>query len=130
MPGEFIQIRRRWSGEDAGLEDYIDEKITVDAYTESEIALGWYYYLEDHLSFPFQAYIRTAYLEHPEMYSLVTVHRMAGTDRCAYRQMWVLGEPSTCSKRLFHFALSDIQQVKAGEQTIEALTNWKYWVRD
>ena len=30
-------------------------KIVVDAYDEGERAMGWYYYLEDRLSFPFKA---------------------------------------------------------------------------
>jgi hypothetical protein len=28
-------------------------EILVDCYNESEQALGWYYYLEEHLRFPF-----------------------------------------------------------------------------
>jgi len=33
----------------------ISMEIVVDAYTESERAMGWYYYLEEGLQFPFRA---------------------------------------------------------------------------
>jgi hypothetical protein len=33
----------------------INHEIVVDAYTPEERALGWYYYLEEKLSFPFTA---------------------------------------------------------------------------
>src|SRR5579859_7401289 len=36
-------------------ENRISEEIIVDAYGPEEQAMGWYYYLEDKLQFPFQA---------------------------------------------------------------------------
>ncbi len=33
----------------------IDMEIVVDAYNEVERAMGWYYYLQDGLKFPFKA---------------------------------------------------------------------------
>ncbi len=36
-------------------EHRIDYEIVVDAYTEDEIAMGWYYYLQDKITFPFLA---------------------------------------------------------------------------
>ncbi len=36
-------------------EERIENQIIVDAYGPEEQALGWYYYLEDQLPFPFQA---------------------------------------------------------------------------
>lgn len=36
-------------------EKRIDYEIVVDAYDESERAMGWYYYLADKISFPFLA---------------------------------------------------------------------------
>ena len=39
----------------ASREHRIDMEIVVDAYNEEERAMGWYYYLEDTLQFPFTA---------------------------------------------------------------------------
>jgi hypothetical protein len=36
-------------------EDRIDNEAIVDAYGSEEQAMGWYYYLEARLRFPFQA---------------------------------------------------------------------------
>jgi len=36
-------------------EKRIIDEIVVDAYTSDERAMGWYYYLEDKLKFPFKA---------------------------------------------------------------------------
>lgn len=36
-------------------ENRIDYEIVVDAYDESERAMGWYYYLQDKIIFPFLA---------------------------------------------------------------------------
>lgn len=36
-------------------EHRIDYEIVVDAYNEDERAMGWYYYLEDKITFPFLA---------------------------------------------------------------------------
>ena len=40
---------------DEAREDRIDMEIVVDAYNSEERAMGWYYYLEDQLNFPFLA---------------------------------------------------------------------------
>lgn len=36
-------------------EDRIQMEIIVDAYGPEEQDMGWYYYLEEHLAFPFRA---------------------------------------------------------------------------
>jgi len=36
-------------------EHRIEMEVVVDAYSEDERAVSWYYYLEEQLSFPFEA---------------------------------------------------------------------------
>jgi hypothetical protein len=48
--------------EDDQREDRISDEILVDCYNETERALGWYYYLEANLLFPFEA---TCILQRP-----------------------------------------------------------------
>jgi len=38
-------------------QDIIEDKIIVDCYDEYEMAMGWFYYLSDNMSFPFKAKI-------------------------------------------------------------------------
>ena len=40
---------------DKSREQRIDDEIVVDCYGDSERAMGWYYYLQDYLLFPFIA---------------------------------------------------------------------------
>jgi hypothetical protein len=40
---------------DEAREERIDNEAVVDAYGPEEQAMGWYYYLEDRLLFPFRA---------------------------------------------------------------------------
>lgn len=40
---------------DDAREHRIDMEVIVDAYDEQERAMGWYYYLQDKIAFPFQA---------------------------------------------------------------------------
>jgi len=43
------------SGQDVEREERITMEIIVDAYGPEEQAMGWYYYLEDKIHFPFTA---------------------------------------------------------------------------
>ena len=36
-------------------EERISMEVVVDAYDEEEVAMGWYYYLQDKINFPFKA---------------------------------------------------------------------------
>jgi len=42
-------------GEDTGREERIIMEAVVDAYGPEERAVGWYYYLDDRITFPFGA---------------------------------------------------------------------------
>src|SRR5712692_9021107 len=51
----MVQKRRREPKRDPARERRIEMEIVVDAYDASERALGWYYYLQERLRFPFTA---------------------------------------------------------------------------
>jgi len=42
---------------DASRKDRIEDEVIVDCYDEYEVAMGWFYYLNDNLIFPFKASI-------------------------------------------------------------------------
>jgi hypothetical protein len=67
----------------------IYDEIIVDAYGPEEQAMGWYYYLERTLGFPFPARCRTARAISPLRVSeAVTVTGMAPEEECE-REMYV-----------------------------------------
>ena len=111
--------------EDIAREQRIDMEIIVDAYDEVERALGWYYYLEDQLSFPFEAECiakrDTSPLKKGET---VLVEGMASEDDCMH-EMFV---KVRWQKRRLAVPLSQLKAVEVDDKTQEAIEDWHYWL--
>ena len=110
---------------DEGRERRIDDEIVVDAYSEEEQALGWYYYLEDRLAFPFQARTvgerRISPLRPGEV---VEVTGMAPEDDSMH-EMFVLVR---WHGRTFGVPLAQMVGLSVDDQTREAIGDWHYWI--
>jgi hypothetical protein len=110
---------------DEAREDRISMEITVDAYGPEEQAMGWYYYLEDTLSFPFRARCiaerRTSPLGVGEE---VDVTQMLPEDECLH-EMFV---EIRWAGRTLGAPLAQLAALDADEQTQEAIGDWHYWV--
>ncbi len=109
-------------------EDRIAMKIIVDAYSREEQALGWYYYLENNLAFPF---------------TVRCVRERASSPLRSGEEVEVVGLPgeNECEREIlvmvrFHdrplaAPLSQLEFVRAetgGARTKEAIDDWHYWV--
>jgi hypothetical protein len=67
-------------------ENRIHEQIIVDAYGPEEQAMGWYYYLEENMQFPFQAQcIATGPTSPLRKGESVEARRLAPEDACSMR---------------------------------------------
>src|SRR5215213_889785 len=98
---------------DEAREHRIDMEIVVDAYDEQERAMGWYYYLEGKLNFPFLARCATRRSISPlKVGDEIEVIGVMRWDR-----------EGLASPR------SQLRVVEAGEGTREALEDWRYWSR-
>ena len=65
-------------------EERIHNEVVVDAYGAEEQAMGWYYYLEDKIRFPFQAKCVVAKVVSPLLKGeTVEVQGMAPEDACS-----------------------------------------------
>ena len=105
-------------------EDRIHEEAIVDAGPDEQ-AMGWYYYLEGKLSFPFQAKCRAAKITSPLITGeLVDVLRMAPEDVCT-KDMLVLVR---WQGRKLAVPLSQLTPIEPDESTDEAVGDWHYWV--
>jgi len=112
------------SVKDTVREERITMEAVVDAYGPEERAMGWYYYLDDRITFPFGAECIAVNKRSPlELNERVTVARMAGEEDCE-RDMYV--EISWKGKTLA-IPLSQIKPLNAGEDTVEAIGDWHYW---
>ena len=67
------------------IENRIEMEIVVDAYDESERAMGWYYYLQDNLAMPFKAECIQLVSTSPlKMGEIIEVVAMDSEESCGY----------------------------------------------
>jgi hypothetical protein len=111
---------------DEAREERISMEIVVDAYDESERAMGWYYYLEDKLYSPFMTRcVKERAISPLRVGDEVEVVGMAPEDECG-REMFV--ETPWEHKRALAVPLSQLEVVHADEETSQAVEDWHYWV--
>ena len=111
---------------DKAREERITMEIIVDAYDEAERALGWYYYLEQQLQFPFTAQCIALRSVSPlEVGDEVTVIGMPPEEECEH-EMFVTIE---WGKRGLAVPLSQLRGVALDEETRRGIEDWHYWVK-
>ena len=112
------------SAKDAAREERIFMEAVVDAYGPEEQAMSWYYYLEDKISFPFDAECIAVNKRNPlELGEQITVTQMAGEEYCEH-DMYV---DILWNGKVLAVPLSQIQSLDADEETVEAIGDWHYW---
>ena len=111
---------------DEDRENRILMEIVVDAYNEVERASGWYYYLEDTLSFPFMGKCITKRAISPlRVGDEVEVIGMAPEEECE-KEMFVM---VPWEREGLAVPLSQLEVIHADDQTQEAVGDWHYWVK-
>ena len=114
------------SSKNKAREDRIAFEAIVDAYGPEEQAMGWYYYLEDKMKFPFTA---TCIIEREisplEIGEEVEVIEQAKEDECM-REMFV---KIRWKRRGLAVPLSQLKPSESTDaETTEAVEDWHYWV--
>ena len=103
----------------------IQDEATVDAYGPEEQAMGWYYYLERKIRFPFQAKCIAAKAVSPLLEGeSVEVRGMAPEEACASDMLVLI----KWQGRTMAVPLSQLQVIKGNNATNEAIADWHYWV--
>ncbi len=106
-------------------EDRIQNEAIVDAYGPEEQALGWYYYLENKIRFPFQAKCIRAMAVSPLLKGeTVEVRRLAPEDACTSNMLVLI----QWHARNVAIPLSQLTPLNADESTAEAIADWHYWL--
>lgn len=106
-------------------EERIDMEILVDAYTEEERAMGWYYYLADTVTFPFKAQCIQEHHKSPlEEQEIVEVLDLSPENTCL-REVYVDVQGNG---QQFSVPLAQLKAISVDEDTQEALDDWHYWV--
>ena len=113
------------SKEDPVRENRISDEAIVDAYGPEEQAMGWYYYLQNKICFPFRAKCTASKIVSPlRKGETVEVRRLASEDICA-NDMFVLVRKDG---RNIAVPLSQLTAIEAAEATTEAISDWHYWL--
>ena len=111
--------------QDAEREERITMEIVVDAYEPQEQAMGWYYYLQDKMQFPFTAVCiskrRGSLVKEG---AIVEVVSMALEEECE-REMFV---EIDWDGDTLAVPLIQLEAPEAEQQTQQAIADWHYWV--
>jgi Calcium binding len=106
-------------------EQRIQQEIVVDAYGAEEQAMGRYYFLEEHLRFPFRAKcIAQRAISPLRKDQEVEVVQLAPADECG-REMFIT---VTWEKRTLAVPLAQLEPIQADKATQQAVEDWHYWV--
>jgi hypothetical protein len=106
-------------------EERIHEEIIVDAYGPEEQAMGWYYYLEDKIHFPFQAKCIASKVTSPlRRGESVDVRSLASEDACSGDMLVLI----RWQGRTMAVPLSQLTAIDPDESAREAIQDWHYWV--
>ena len=106
-------------------EERISMEAIVDAYSPEEQAMGWYYYLDDKIAFPFQGKcIQERKVSPLKMGEVVEVISMGPEDECE-REMFVV---IRWMDRELAVPLVQIEGIDVDDQTEEAIGDWHYWM--
>ena len=113
------------SRKDPVREDRIHNEAIVDAYGLEEQAMGWYYYLENKIRFPFQAKCIAAKVVSPlRKGETVEVPGLAPADACASDMLVQI----QWQGRKMAVPLSQLVAIAPDESTEEAIGDWHCWV--
>ena len=106
-------------------EERIHNEVIVDAYGPEEQVLGWYYYLENKIQFPFSARCMAAKAVSPlRKGETADVRGLAPEDSCAHDMLVLIHWHG----RNVAVPLSQLSAIDADESTIEAIGDWRYWL--
>ena len=106
-------------------EERIHNDAIADANGPEEQVMGWYYYLDDKIRFPFQAKCVAAKIVSPlRKGETAEVQGMAPEDACSTDMLVLI----LWHDRTMAVPLSQLVAVDPDESTAEAIGDWHYWV--
>ncbi len=106
-------------------ENRIHNEAIVDAYGPEEQALGWYYYLEERMTFPFKTRCTASRKTSPlKVGEVAQVLEMADEDDCMSDMIVII----RFGDRTVGVPLAQLEPTAGDPMMIEAIKDWHYWV--
>jgi hypothetical protein len=110
--------------EDESREDRILFEIVVDAYNETERAMGWYYHLQERLVFPFSGRCRAPRTTSPlKVGQELQVLALASEDECMSEVLVMI----KVGRLKVAVPLDQIECMSKNEDTCQGVADWYYW---
>src|SRR5438552_3331641 len=110
--------------QDKRREQRIEQEIVVDANGPEEQVMGWYYYLEEKLRFPFRGQCICLRATSPlRKGQEVEVTDLASAEECE-QEMFVTVR---WEDRKLALPLAQLEPIQADKSTREAVKDWHYW---
>ena len=105
----------------------IELEIVIDAYDTHERAMGWYYYLEEQLKFPFMATCTNKREISPlRVKEEVQVVGMPGEDECEHEMFVTI----RWKRDRLAVPLAQLRPISATDKrTKQGVEDWHYWVK-
>ncbi len=110
---------------DEDREQRISYEVIVDCYNDYEVTMGWYYYLQDRLDFPFKAEWFTAGKSRSE---IVQVVGMADEEECKTDMLVEIKYRDGDLEDVFSAPLNEIEPLGDHTKREEAIGDWRYWL--
>ncbi len=104
----------------------IDDEIIVDCYDETEVSMGWYYFMEETLKFPFKATVSLQKRDGSTESKEVKITGLA-SDEAGFTNKDFNLEIENGEYR-YTVAYSQLSHLKASAETRDALRIWNYWL--
>ena len=114
---------------DISRKDRIEDEVIVDCYDEYEVAMGWFYYLDDNLKFPFKATvlgdIKISSLQEGDSITVTEFINSDEDDVSIYNFVATVGIEK--DEHIYDIPLVNIKGVDCDDDTGNAIEDWRYW---
>jgi hypothetical protein len=119
-------MKNKTSKKEPAREKRIDYEIIVDCYDAWEQAMGWYYYLEDKLQFPFSATcVKRGAISPLKLKEKVDVVGLPPIEECEQEMF----DEIVWNDRKFSVPLDQLEYAGRNRAARQAVEDWHYWVR-
>ena len=97
----------------------------MDAYGPEEQSMGWYYYLEENIHFPFHAKCIASVPVSPlRKGDSAEIRKMASEDSCSSDMLVMI----RWKNRSIAVPLSQLKAIDVDDSTVQAIEDWHYWL--
>ena len=117
---------------DISRKDRIEDEVIVDCYDEYEMAMGWFYYLHDNLTFPFKASIlgntKISTLKEGDIVEVTELVNNENNDVSIDDFVAILKIEK--DEHIYDIPLEMIKGIDCDEITDNVIEDWRYWCEE